>query len=343
MKRILFLIVIINLNLFSNTNLIIEKIENNDIEAIRQILRDGENINTYNSENVMSPLMYASKVGNIDIVRELLNFGAKDYEYAFYIACEYGHWNIAKELMQVGEVNLNIALSYASFGGQIEIVNNLIEYGATDINSALVSASEGNHLDIINLLLEKGANINTYRYIQAYRNNKGAERKYPITATTDINIIKELIEKGATNINEALLYNAKNNTNNNDIIFELIDLGADVNYANPLNGTTTLMYMIEKENVKDEDIKKLIEIGANVNSKDRSGNTVLIRALMYNYTKPIDENYSTYKTMYTPLSIIKLLVENGASPNERNSFGNTAKSIASKYKRKDIIEYFDTK
>ena len=112
--------------------------------------------------------------------------------------------------MDEGAHNFNIALTYAAIGGQLYIVKELINLGAKDINEALVSACEGNSLEVVKYLIEIGANVNTRAYIEPYRYYGGAERKYPITATTNIDIIKELINAGATNLNEAIIYNETN-------------------------------------------------------------------------------------------------------------------------------------
>ena len=58
-----------------------DSIRDNDIEKIKILLRDGENLDLYNIKYGMSPLMYAAQLGNIDIVNELLDFGAKDFDF----------------------------------------------------------------------------------------------------------------------------------------------------------------------------------------------------------------------------------------------------------------------
>ena len=71
-------------------NDLMKSIENNDIESVRNILRDGNNLDIYNNKYGMSSLMYAAKIGNMEIVKELLDFGAKDFNFAFYMACMEG-------------------------------------------------------------------------------------------------------------------------------------------------------------------------------------------------------------------------------------------------------------
>ena len=346
MKRIILLFLIISILLFSQNytnsqieqnNDLMKSIENNDIESVRNILRDGNNLDIYNNKYGMSSLMYAAKIGNMEIVKELLDFGAKDFDFAFYTACMEGYWDIAQKFIEEGANNYDTALSYAAIGGQLDIVKELIDLGAKDINGALVSACEGNHIELVKYFIENGANVNTKTYIEPYRYYEGTERKYPITATTDINIINELINAGATNLNEAIIYNAKQ-TNRIDIIFNLLELGADVNAKNYGNEKTLLMYLIEKENPNIEAIKRIIESGADINATDRNGNNILIRAVMFEYEK---EDDGIYRIFSTPLELMEELLKAGADMTQRNIYGNTAYRIAAKKKRKDFIELFD--
>ena len=155
MKKVIVLILINVSILFSQvSNDLMQSIYDNNIEEVKNIVRDGYNLDIFDSKYNMTPLMYAAKNGNIEIVRELLNFGAKDIDMAFYISCMEGYWDIAKELNNAGASNYNIAVSYAAFGGKLDIVKELINMGAKDINSALVSACEGGDIDTINYLLD---------------------------------------------------------------------------------------------------------------------------------------------------------------------------------------------
>ncbi|MEI0557973.1 ankyrin repeat domain-containing protein [Brachyspira intermedia] len=352
MKKIIALLFIIfNTSLvFAQNDELMESIKNNDIDKVKILLREGINLDLYNINYGMSPLMYAAQLGNEEIVQELLDFGAKDFDFAFYVACAEGYWNIAEDIMKSGASNYNIALSYAAIGGQLDIVEKLIDLGAKDLNPALVSACEGNHLEVVKYLIGKGANVNTRAYIEVYRNYKGAERKSPLTASTDIDIIKELVNAGATNLNEAIIYNAETISTNFDstystaILNEYINLGADVNSMSTNDGKTLLMYLIEKRQLDFELIKKVIELGADVNARDRNGNTVLIRAVMYEYEAPIQDsnlNKKVYRTIGTPINVIEELLKAGASPTDRNSYGNTAYRLAARKKRDDIIKLFD--
>ncbi|MEI0604128.1 ankyrin repeat domain-containing protein [Brachyspira alvinipulli] len=353
MKNIIILLCIIIFNmsfLFAQNDELMESIKNNDIDKVKTLLRDGVNLDIYNIKYGMTPLMYATELGNIDIVNELLDFGAKDFDFAFYVACSEGNWDIAESIMKAGASNYNLALSYAAIGGQLDIVQKLMDLGAKDINPALVSACEGNSLEVVQYLIEAGANVNTRAYIESYRNYKGAERKSPLTAATNIDIIRELVNAGASNLNEAIIYNAEtistnfDSTYSTEILNEYINLGADVNASSTNDGKTLLMYLIEKRQLDFELIKKVIELGADVNARDRNGNTVLIRAVMYEYEAPVEDtnlNKKVYRTIGTPINIIDELLKAGANPTDRNSYGNTAYRIAAKKKRDDIIKLFD--
>lgn len=342
MKKVIVLILINVSILFSQvSNDLMQSIYDNNIEEVKNIVRDGYNLDIFDSKYNMTPLMYAAKNGNIEIVRELLHFGAKDIDMAFYISCMEGYWDIAKELNNAGASNYNIAVSYAAFGGKLDIVKELINMGAKDINSALVSACEGGDIDTINYLIEMGANVNAETLLFVYRNYEGAIRKSPLSASKDLNITKRLIEAGATNLNDALIYNAKNN--NTNMVFNLIELGADINSYETNNGKSVLMYSIEREDANLDNIKKLIELGADVQARDRNGNSVLIRSVMYQYEKKVEEyNKTIYKTFGTDINIIEELLKAGANPTDRNNYDNTAYRLAARKKRKDVIELFDS-
>ena len=146
------------------------------------------------------------------------------------------------------------------------------------------------------------------------------------------------------------IYNAETISTNFDssystaILNEYINLGADINSMSTNDGKTLLMYLIEKMQLDFELIKKVIELGADVNARDRNGNTVLIRAVMYEYEAPIQDsnlNKKVYRTIGTPINVIEELLKAGASPTDRNSYGNTAYRLAARKKRDDIIKLFD--
>lgn len=337
MKKILLLFFISSFILFAQVYDLMKAIENNDLETVKIILRDGINIDFFDYKYNMSPISYAASNGNLDILREIIKFGAKDYDRALFVACKEGNWESAKELIDAGATNLDLALSYASISGNLIIVRELIDLGAKDFKGALIAAAEGNSLEVVKELIGLGANVNYYGYVKSYSDYRSGVRKYPITATGSVDIIRELINSGATNINEAFIERIRSSDFDIDLVNELANLGANVNYYNRGDGKTILMYAIENKNVSKNFIKTLIDIGADVNAKDFSGNTVLMRAVKVRYD--ITKKYGANNGV--SVDLIEELLKAGADIEAFNNYGNTAYGMAANRGRKDIIELFD--
>lgn len=119
-------------------------------------------------------LCYASKAGNVAIVRSLLERGADPSTYgtALFVASSGGHLEVVKLLLTWGaidkptaEENLSLALDQASSYGHIEIVRYLCEYGvvASTLTGALHTAVQCDKLHIVEYLISIGTecNINT--------------------------------------------------------------------------------------------------------------------------------------------------------------------------------------
>ncbi len=117
-------------------------IENNNIEAIKNLIASGINIegNLYGSRYYYTALTYAINIGNLDVVKELINAGANvntnnDHDDTpLTCAAQYGKLEIVKELINAG-ANLdakgyhykrNTALTYALNDNSLEIFEELI-------------------------------------------------------------------------------------------------------------------------------------------------------------------------------------------------------------------------
>jgi Ankyrin repeats (3 copies) len=100
---------------------------------------------------------YAAEGGNMEIVKMMLEKGAKDFDLTTAMAAKGGYMGIVKLMIEKGFTNFNWAMRSAAFGGHMEIVKLMIEKGATDFNSAMKFASRGGHMEIVKLMIEKGA------------------------------------------------------------------------------------------------------------------------------------------------------------------------------------------
>jgi ankyrin repeat protein len=181
----------------------------------------------------MTLLHYAALQGKEDVVKELLENGAKVDEQnklaqtALYLASQNGRTEVVKALLKKG-ANFNLA--------------------DLDGNTPLRVASRAGKTEVVKLLLEKGANVKL----------KGKDNTTPFQVATNNEIKVLLLEKGGaiianlTNVNkQALLRQAITNKKLN-VVNSLIKAGAKVNSVpnNLENGNLKklLVKTIEQQN-----------------------------------------------------------------------------------------------
>lgn len=156
---------------------------NGDIEAIKQLLKDGENVNVQDS-NGRTPLMIATYRNDIKTATVLIQAGAdvniQDHikNSPFLYAGAEGYLEILRLTIQAGADPAitnrygGTALIPASEHGYVDIVNELLIHTDIDVNhvnnlgwTALMEAivlSDGNvkQQQTIKLLIEHGADVN---------------------------------------------------------------------------------------------------------------------------------------------------------------------------------------
>jgi hypothetical protein len=157
---------------------IFEAIGENDIKRIEELLNEGVDVNIKQEENVLTPLIIASRDSTKDVIEFLLKRGA--------------------------DVNMKAkggytALMTASRTRSKDIIELLLNYGS-DVNTRDVSqwtplilaTVYNSNPDIINLLLDRGADINA-------KTNNGVNALIAVIKTRpeDIDIIRLLLEHGA--------------------------------------------------------------------------------------------------------------------------------------------------
>ncbi|GFU39754.1 ankyrin repeat and KH domain-containing protein 1 [Nephila pilipes] len=126
-----------------------------------------------------TPLMFACAAGHEDIVRILLDAGARVEDHnenghtPLMEAASAGHVEVAKLLVERGaSINTHSnefkesALTLACYKGHLEMVRFLLEAGADrehktdEMHTALMEASMDGHVEVARLLLDSGAQVN---------------------------------------------------------------------------------------------------------------------------------------------------------------------------------------
>ncbi len=235
-----------------NYNLL-QAVDRLDFPAINLLLGRGAKVNTTTIEGV-TPLMYASESGSLELVKLLVEKGAdinkKPYNgaTALIVAAKQNHYEIAEYLVSMkAEVNLRdmegvTAVHYAAAYNNFDVMDMLIYYEA-DMelpdqkgNTPLISAAFNNCLEAADLLIQNGA----------------------------------LIDAKDLDGNTALMGAVQQG--NTDIAMFLIEKGADINLVNEA-GYSALAFAATSANLELAEF--LIEKGADVNQKTESGYSIL--------------------------------------------------------------------
>jgi hypothetical protein len=167
--------------------------------------------------NINMGLMYACKVGYLEVANIMIEKGATKWNCGLRSACECGHLEMVSLMIKKGAYELNYGLYNACKGGHIKIVKLMIEKGANDWNWGLSGAckrghfASGNpfcakdikralleanarstHLEIVKLMIEKGANDWNWGLRNACYDGH-------------LEIVNLMIEKGANDWNRGLI------------------------------------------------------------------------------------------------------------------------------------------
>ena len=181
--------------------------EEGDLERVRQLIQDGQNVNS-DGRYGATPLMKAAVNGHDQVVRELIRAGAdvneKDNikQTALHWASRRAHSSVVKTLAEAG-ANLNeldewgtTPLMRAAEEGYANVVVELIRAGAdvngkdNDKQTALHYASRRGHSNVVKTLAEAGANLNV----------QDVWGKTPLMRAVycgRVNVVVELIRAGA--------------------------------------------------------------------------------------------------------------------------------------------------
>ena len=104
-------------------------------------------------------MVAASKRGNLNVVKLMIDKGVRNFDNALYTAARGGHLNIIKYFIEKGAGDLKIG-EFAAAGGHKIIIDYLLEnryVPISKINNFLVHAADGGHLDLVKHLISLGA------------------------------------------------------------------------------------------------------------------------------------------------------------------------------------------
>jgi ankyrin repeat protein len=321
-----------------------------------------------NERHINMAFLIASKKGNLEIVRLLLENGADvhvENDDALRLASQEGHLEMVRLLLEKG-VNVNAkyghALRAASAAGHLEIVKLLIENGAkvnAKEDEALREASRSGHFKIVKLLIENGAKVNAFDdvalrvaskkgYLEIAQlllengadvNANGGQALSDASENGYLEIVRLLIEKGANvnaNDNEALLRASGNE--HWEIVRLLLENGANVNAHN-----NYAMRIASAEGYL-EIVKFLAKKGANVNNSSitaaiRNGHFEIVKFLLENRANIYVKNDGALieaAIYYNRPKIVQLLIDYGAD------FSKVPKNLTHYEKYAEIYnkEYF---
>ena len=292
----------INNLLNTGSTLLIRTIENNNLHAVKLLLKHGANINIKNQDG-KTPLDIAKLKNNkkmIKLIESLFNVNKKNQQ---------------EQTPLFNAVQLNDKL----------YIDILLKYGA-DVNAedkySLTPIVFAQTVDILKLLIDNGANIEhvtnkglfpIWFFIMKNANDLAT---YMFDNGYNIDKINNLLSTGSTLLIKTI------KKNNLHIAKLLLKYGADINIKNK-DGKTPLDIAKLKNN---NEMIELIESLLNVNKKDQLGETPLFNAVRSNDKLYIDillkygADINAVNIMgLTPIfnvktrDILELLIQNGAN------------------------------
>ena len=198
---------------------LISKCLSNDIKFVKELLKNGKYCKKYKNDALICTI----EKGYLEIVKCLIENGAEEKDTALICASKNGYLEIIKYLLAQGANKKNEALKEAIKNNKLDIIDYLLFLGGEynnlcdEIlkNTQLISKCLNNNVTSLKDLLQKG------KYCKKYKNDAliyvSKKQDYP-------KIVKCLIENGADDINNALIFASKNGRKN--IVQCLIKHGA---------------------------------------------------------------------------------------------------------------------
>lgn len=236
-----------------------EAVRSEKKNVVAQLLKNKVRVDA-RGYNLETPLYTAAQLGNVDIIKMLIDHGA----------------NIEARLMQNGRTPLYEATSE----GHMKAVELLLQEGANieckceDGLTPLLEASRRGHEAVVQLLLQQGANTEV-------RTEEGHTSLSQAVKEGHIAVVRTLLKHGAdvetpNSKNMTLLYQAASCEGRAEIIRILLQYGANLE-ARDMNQRTPIFAAVFKGH--KENLEALLEAGSAIDSTDYWGATALLYAI----------------------------------------------------------------
>lgn len=281
-----------------------------NIELVKQLLAQRTTVNLQDS-NHNTPLIHATKLGNIQIVQLLIDAGAN-----------INYQNVPHQMSP---------LMFACAGNHVTVCQLLINHGA-DVNITnddrtppLMIACHLGFTDIVRLLLEAGARVNC-------QDIDGDCPLYLAVRGNHHEIVTLLSEYGADMYLDEGALNIAIDHRNLAMVKTLLKTNIDPNIGNR-DGVTPLMNASAQGNI--EIVRLLLKSGVQVNQQDSEGDAALHLACLEGHFQIVETLLAHHATVDvlnrerdTPLLIASLqghseivaeLLKHGADPNYTNN------------------------
>ena len=334
-----------------------------DVGSVKAALKRGAQVNAKDRHG-RSPLHFASKKGNVEVMELLLEHGAQvnvedgGRRSPLHIASRKANICAMKVLLEHGaqvdllDIYSRSPLHAASRKRSVEVVKLLLDHEAEvnlidmyDVSSLYIASKKGN-IKVVKALLERGAQVDL-------RDWKGRSPLYIASKKGNVDVVKMLLEHGAqVDLGDwrgrSPLFVASA-----DVAKLLLQFGAQVHMVDKFSLTSPLHVASEKGNV--EVVSLLLKHGTRVDLRDGGGRSPLhiasekgnveVAKLLLEH-EVLDVNLQDNE-LQTSLMIacqnghgdlVTVLLDAGADKHSKNSKDQTTLDIAICSSQRDIIK-----
>ena len=337
------------------------------MDVIPELLNHGALPNIGNDFE-LTPLMLATKMGNLELVLMLLKHGVmvdiKDENgiTAFMYAVRLRHREIALALLDHGadayikDKKGNTAMTIAAKKGHHDMLKSLLDHGVTTKGwgeDALLKSIPNNQVNVVSTLLD--LDVNPSGYADMFLPSTAIMPLEAAIEAGNMKIASLLLEKGACLKSKDLYYGyhkqmppliAAVKNGNTELVHTLLDLKADPNHPDNYTALTTAV-----DDQRLDLVELLLENRANpnVNTLQNNFNGVSVGIVSRLLEHGADSNHLFKNVVDFPYihegeassdikEIVEILIKHGADVNYRNAKGDTALFIAIQFGFKEVTE-----